>query len=231
MVINMHDANTQFFEWMRPLLLSCSVIVIAGVNTVNASDKPVTERPGAAMKSEPMIELLAFTRDKGEPVWMVVNDDVMGGRSSSVARIADGKLLFEGRLSLENNGGFASIRTINQAYNLIGTSVFVLRVMGDGRDYQLRIASTARFRGSAVSYGATFKTVAGQWIEVSIPVETLKPSYRGNALSGPELDLADVRELGLLIGDKREGEFSFSLDWIKRVLAPAHELLSPPRLR
>jgi NADH dehydrogenase [ubiquinone] 1 alpha subcomplex assembly factor 1 len=148
-----------------------------------------------------------------------VNDDVMGGRSSSVARIADGKLRFEGRLSLENNGGFASIRTIRQTYNLVGTSSFVLRVMGDGREYQLRIASSARFRGSAVSYGATFQTVAGQWIEVVIPVENLKPSYRGDALSGPELDLADVRELGLLIGDKREGEFSLSVDWIKCAIA------------
>ena len=51
-----------------------------------------------------------------------------------------------------------------------------------------------------------------------VPVENLQPSYRGNALSGPELNLADVRELGLLIGDKREGEFSLSVDWIKRVL-------------
>jgi NADH dehydrogenase [ubiquinone] 1 alpha subcomplex assembly factor 1 len=220
MVLNMHYANDRFFDWIRPPLWVFALTIMVGINTSRASDIAIAKTPETMMESEKMVELLNFARDTSEPLWIAVNDDVMGGRSSSLARVEGGKLRFEGRLSLENNGGFASIRTIRQSFNLVGTSAFVLRVMGDGRDYQLRIASSARFRGSAISYGATFQTVAGRWIEIVVPVENLKPSYRGNALSGPALDLADVRELGLLIGDKREGEFSLSVDWIKRVLVP-----------
>ena len=43
--------------------------------------------------------------------WTIVNDGVMGGRSSSdVELTGDNTALFSGFLSLENNGGFASVR-------------------------------------------------------------------------------------------------------------------------
>ena len=43
--------------------------------------------------------------------WSVVNDTVMGGRSSAQMSKAEEGWVFEGRVSLENNGGFASVRT------------------------------------------------------------------------------------------------------------------------
>ncbi|MGI9473561.1 MAG: CIA30 family protein, partial [Rubripirellula sp.] len=44
--------------------------------------------------------------------WQIVNDGVMGGRSSSrVDRAGEGLLRFSGNLSLANNGGFASMRS------------------------------------------------------------------------------------------------------------------------
>ncbi len=43
--------------------------------------------------------------------WMIVNDGVMGGRSSSRFKVKDDILHFSGTLSLENNGGFVSLRS------------------------------------------------------------------------------------------------------------------------
>ena len=44
--------------------------------------------------------------------WQVVNDGVMGGVSEGTFEITDrNTLAFVGTLSLENNGGFASVRT------------------------------------------------------------------------------------------------------------------------
>lgn len=42
--------------------------------------------------------------------WRIVNDTVMGGRSQSRFYQQDGVGVFEGFLSLENYGGFASVR-------------------------------------------------------------------------------------------------------------------------
>ena len=158
--------------------------------------------------------LMSFDEPSGEPRWVAVNDGVMGGLSRGGPRIADGKLHFEGTLSLANNGGFSSARTVARTFDLSGRTALVLHVMGDGRRYQLRLGTDARFRGASVSYGAEFATTAGQWTRVRIPFADFAPSFRGYALDGPPLNLAQVEEIGLLIGDKREGPFGLAVDWI-----------------
>ena len=191
-----HDRK--HFPFIAPLLLALAV-------------------PAGAADTGPMNEparLMSFDVPSGEPRWVAVNDGVMGGLSRGGPRLADGRLHFEGTLSLANNGGFSSVRTAARRFDLAGKTALVLHVMGDGRRYQLRLATDARFRGGAVSYGAEFTTTAGQWTRVRIPFTDLAPSFRGYALDGPPLDLAQVEEIGLLIGDKREGPFHLAVDWI-----------------
>ena len=43
--------------------------------------------------------------------WIVINDDVMGGKSNGKLILnKTGNAVFKGEVSLENNGGFSSIR-------------------------------------------------------------------------------------------------------------------------
>ena len=166
-------------------------------------------------KPEPgMTPLLSFEARVDEPRWVAGNDGVMGGRSRGGPQVEEGVLTFSGVLSLENNGGFSSVRTVGRDFDFSDATAVVLRVRGDGRSYQLRLATDARFRGITVSYGGEFATEAGQWTEVRVPPADLRPSAHGFALQGPPLDAARVRELGLLIGDKREGPFRLEVDWI-----------------
>lgn len=161
-----------------------------------------------------MRPLFSFEDKADEPRWVAVNDGVMGGRSRGGPVVTEGVLTFSGVLSLENNGGFSSVRTVGRDFDFSDATAVVLRVRGDGRPYQLRLATDARFRGIAVSYGGEFATEAGQWTEVRVPLADLRPSAHGFALQGPPLDAARIRELGLLIGDKREGPFRLEVDWI-----------------
>ena len=62
--------------------------------------------------------------------WQIINDTVMGGKSWSSVKTQDGRLAFEGYVSLENNGGFASTR---RAVNSVNANQVSLRVQGDGR--------------------------------------------------------------------------------------------------
>jgi NADH dehydrogenase [ubiquinone] 1 alpha subcomplex assembly factor 1 len=56
--------------------------------------------------------LFDFTGADVAKDWQTVNDGVMGGDSQGKFKIIDKKTLeFFGTLSLENNGGFASVRT------------------------------------------------------------------------------------------------------------------------
>ena len=158
---------------------------------------------------------LKFDGNTGEPKWTAQNDNVMGGRSQGGAVVSDGVLAFTGSLSLENNGGFAQVRIQNLAYDLSGKTGVKLRVRGDGRTYQLRLATDARYRGSRIAYSVEFPTTADQWTEIEVRFADLKPSHHGDALDGPPVNLSQVEEMSFLIGDKREGPFSLQVDWLR----------------
>lgn len=171
----------------------------------------------AEAKSSPetaMRTVMEFDGAPSEPRWVTVNDGVMGGRSRGALTVEDGTLNFSGTLSLENNGGFSSIRTVDYAVDLSDVTAVVLRVRGDGRRYQLRLASDARFRGFDVAYRADFLAPAGEWTEVRLNLDSLQPSVRGTLLNGPPLDPARVRQIGVLLGDKQPGPFALAIDWI-----------------
>lgn len=177
---------------------------------------PIIPAATAADVSKRQSELhLKFDGDVTEPKWTAQNDDVMGGVSKGGAAVIDGLLVFAGSLSLENNGGFAQVRIQNLGYDLSGKKGVKLRVMGDGRTYQLRLATDARHRGSRIAYSVAFRTTADKWTEVEVKFADLKPSHHGDALDGPPANLSQVEEMSFLIADKREGPFSLKVDWMK----------------
>jgi monofunctional biosynthetic peptidoglycan transglycosylase len=190
---------------MRPTLFAAGVLLCGLAIPVAAS----------SLSDPAMTALINFDGGPAEPRWVAVNDGVMGGRSQGGPAIADGHLQFRGTLSLANNGGFASVRTAGQDFDFSAAAAVVLRVRGDGRPYELRLATDARHRGITVSYGGAFATRSGEWIEARVPLASLQPTAHGERLSGPPLNPGRVREIGLLIADGREGPFALDVDWIR----------------
>lgn len=160
------------------------------------------------------IVLYDFEGNSEKPKWTPENDGVMGGVSEGTGKIRNDSLIFEGRLSLENDGGFASLQTELGEWDLSGSKGVKLRVKGDGRSYQFRIATEARLNGSRIDYAADFETKDGEWIELMVLFSEMKPTWRGRKLDGPKLDLKKVEQLRILLGDKREGPFVLTIDWI-----------------
>ena len=70
--------------------------------------------------------------------WTPLNDTVMGGVSSSRVIEHDGVLRFTGEVSLEHNGGFASMQT-DVDLDLHDATGLTLRVRGDGQRYKLGV--------------------------------------------------------------------------------------------
>ena len=59
--------------------------------------------------------------------WHPINDGVMGGASISQLRFdSAGHAVFEGEVSLHNNGGFASVRTPSLKLGGPGTRAYLL---------------------------------------------------------------------------------------------------------
>ena len=139
--------------------------------------------------------------------WVAINDDVMGGVSHGAMAITrDSCLQFEGSLSLENGGGFASIRTPLLKPDLTGYTGIRIRVKGDGRTYQFRLRPDTGMDG--IAYRRDFQTVPDTWVEIDLPFESFQPSYRGDIIKDAEpLRAAEIRQLGFLIADKTAGAF------------------------
>jgi monofunctional biosynthetic peptidoglycan transglycosylase len=155
--------------------------------------------------------------DFREPVeWVAVNDGVMGGVSQGSFERKDGTAVFADVLSLENNGGFASVRFANRRPDLREYSGLVVRVRGDGRRYQLRLRDDRRLDG--VAWATEFATRAGEWEERLIPFEDLQPTFRGRIVRGAgELDLGRIHQIVFMVADKKPGPFRLELEDLRGV--------------
>lgn len=148
--------------------------------------------------------------------WRSVNDGVMGGRSSGRSELRDGEnMAFLGNLSLENNGGFASVRAYVAGLNLKSSESIVLKVKGDGRTYNFNIYTQANLGG--YSYRQSFNTKRDEWIEVELPVSGFSATWRGRKFPNQKFDPAQAKGMGILLGDKKAGPFSLEIEWIKAV--------------
>ena len=145
--------------------------------------------------------------------WRIVNDGVMGGLSQSTIKLTgESTAVFSGRVSLENNGGFASTRALLRDTPGEIDSI-VIRVKGDGNRYTIRFRTNNRFDGPA--YVAPFETKSGEWTVHDIPLSQFKAQFRGYVLNDqPPLEGDKIKQVGILISDKQEGEFKLEIDYI-----------------
>ncbi|MBA2780821.1 CIA30 family protein [Halomonas kenyensis] len=151
----------------------------------------------------------------GEPDrWRAINDGVMGGVSRGGLRTEAGVGIFSGETSLENNGGFASVRRDPQAFDLSDAAALTLYVHGDGRRYQLRLYTDQLPAGAA--YRAQFQPVAGEWQRIELRWNEFEAVFRGRQLEdAPPLALDQIRQVGLMIADRREGAFRLDVSRIE----------------
>jgi monofunctional biosynthetic peptidoglycan transglycosylase len=156
-----------------------------------------------------------FKTESASNQWQVVNDGVMGGLSKSRIRITSQKTaVFSGVVSLKNNGGFASVRSIPLSGEHRDRDVIRIRVRGDGNSYSFTVRDASTFR--AASYQCAFATRPGEWQEIDLPFADFKPSWRGRALRGqPQLKPSKGDSLGFIISDKQAGPFRLEIAWIK----------------
>jgi hypothetical protein len=156
-----------------------------------------------------------FTSTQTSGKWSTINDVVMGGISNSNFKInSDSTATFSGNVSLENNGGFASVRTLPQDFNLEGFSGITIKVKGDGKKFKFRLRTDDNFDG--ISYEMNFTSLKDEWREYKFEFKEFVPVFRGRILKNvPALDPEKIKQMGFLISDKQEGKFFLTIDWIK----------------
>nr|WP_320120319.1 CIA30 family protein [uncultured Marinifilum sp.] len=152
-----------------------------------------------------------FTNDTSLLNWYIVNDDVMGGKSDSGIYINQNKCaVFQGTVSLENNGGFAMVKSVFEPLNIKQYSKIVLKVKGDSKKYQLRIKPK---NSQYHSFVYNFYTNE-EWQILEIPFEKFQARFRGRKLNYPNFNSDQLSEVAFLIGNKKAEKFKLEIMWI-----------------
>ncbi len=165
----------------------------------------------AATSSEVLFD---FTDPAAAEDWRPMDDRVMGGSSRSQLQLVPSSAAFAGELVVEG-GGFASVRVDpDRPLDLDGAEAIELLVRGDGRTYQLRLGDDGRYDG--VRWTAEFRPEPGAWRTVRIPMEELRPTWRGRTVGGMQpMERSAVTSVGLLLADEDPGSFRLEVQWIR----------------
>jgi uncharacterized protein YbjT (DUF2867 family) len=143
-----------------------------------------------------------FTRSNPhlQSIWGSVDDVVMGGVSESGMRWGGSSAIFSGRVSTDNSGGFASVRTRNfdPTMDLTDYTGIELRVKGDGQRYKIFIRTEAAWDG--VGYAYSFDTSSNEWMTIQVPFDRLVPVFRAKVVNpSPRFDRTQIRSFQLML--------------------------------
>ncbi|MDT0551974.1 CIA30 family protein [Urechidicola vernalis] len=163
-----------------------------------------------------MKELMLFesSQDNSINEWRIVNDGVMGGVSQGfITSNSSRNLVYNGNISLRNNGGFSSMRLRVNERDVSKYNAIKVKLKGDRKNYQFRIKSETFDRHS---YVYEFST-DNNWEEIIMPFNHFKPQFRGRKLDMKEYNGESIAEIAILIGNKVEESFILEIDSISLI--------------
>ena len=144
--------------------------------------------------------------------WYIIDDVVMGGRSNGqFALTAAGHAKFFGNVSLENNGGFSSVRYVIPKTEVHPNQIIRIQLKGDGSTYQFRVKN---HRGQYYSYITKFET-SGEWQTKEFQLKDLYPTFRGRRLDLPNFNHHTIEEVTFLIVNKVAQQFELFVSKIE----------------
>ena len=177
-----------------------TVVVESAVVSSSTSSAPATTASSSTSVSPTNSTLFDFSRD-GVGEWYVQNDTVMGGVSSSSVEAESGVMVFSGNLSLDNNGGFVSVRwpILDPGSVQVGDALSI-DARGDGRTYLVQILTPTD------SYVARFVLTDGP---VILPFSDFTATgWRLDPMPATApLDAASIGQVAIYLLDGQEGDF------------------------
>lgn len=146
--------------------------------------------------------------------WRAVNDGVMGGRSQGVLQLKEEGLHFTGNISLENNGGFASIRSTEQEWDLSGVDTISLKYRNSGLPFALSLYDSRLFYEP--NYRYSLPLTGGDWNVIHLPLDDFRQYRLGRPTGGdfPAAVRSEIIRLGFINAGQEPGTFLLEVSYI-----------------
>ena len=155
-----------------------------------------------------------FGNEKAGQDWRIINDGVMGGRSQSSVDYQEDGIVFSGKISLENRGGFSSFRSPFGKYPLGYAQSVEIRYRSTGQGCYLILEDEEPFY--LPHYRYFLPVTNGEWKTVTISLESFQ-QYRLSDKTGKRLssDTKDkIIRIGFIVANKKEGAFELECDYL-----------------
>ncbi len=166
------------------------------------------------MKSIPFID---FGLDKDGQDWQTINDGVMGGLSDGIRLLQEESLLFKGNISLENNGGFSSLKSPYANYDLSDFSKLEIRFKTAKVGEQFSFTFECFEQWYRPYFKLPFKSTSTDWETQTLDLSSAEAYEVGRKMGiylSDDIKPAIIR-LGFIKDDKKTGDFELEVDYIK----------------
>jgi hypothetical protein len=160
--------------------------------------------------------LTDFALDAENFGWFIVNDNVMGGRSSGGPVFENSVMLFEGEINTDG-GGFSSVRAEIAPTTLAGFTHLIVRARTDERTYKITLEDGLQTRDRRVSQQQTLlfgESDDDGWQTARIDFDRLDPRIFGRAVASDPFRPDLATQLGIMISDGVDGPFRIEVDRI-----------------
>ena len=156
-----------------------------------------------------------FGADKGGQDWRVVNDGVMGGLSEGKANFTESSILFKGTVSLDNNGGFSSLRSDFSNKKISKYSQVKIRYRSTGISLAMTLSVSQRWY--VPNYKVSLSGTKGVWKTVTFNLNDFRKHYIGKPMDEmlEEDTLKNIIRFGFITDQKKYGDFEFEIDYLE----------------
>jgi hypothetical protein len=163
-------------------------------------------------RAEDPLPLFDFSDPGAVHDWAPIDDRVMGGVSRSRLRQDPaGFAVFEGTVSLERGGGFASVRCKPEARGKPDAQFCLIELRaGVGKQFKISLLTDDGL--DSLNYQASFAPSGKEWQILRLPLEAFRATFRGREVPGaPALDPVRIRQVGLMIAARQAGPFALDV--------------------
>lgn len=152
-----------------------------------------------------------FSKDDN---WYIVNDGVMGGLSKGNESIENGRLGFSGNLSLENNGGFSWAKSNGLNWDLSDYEKVVIKYKTDDHGYDFTFETPEA--NNVAMFQKRLSPTGGKWKTEELSLDEFALTYFGQDMGKnfAAENRTEVLNIGILIADKKPGNFEMQVDEI-----------------
>ena len=148
--------------------------------------------------------------------WVLLSDNIMGGVTKSKIEYTNNSVLLSGNISLDNYGGFSSIKTKYKSFDLSKYMGIKIKFKSTNQKFGFTLEDNQNWTQPNYKYEFSAKK-DDTWEEVTIYFKDFKEIIIGEPTGNlmKSKSLKNIVRMGIMTSEKKEGSFTIEVDYIE----------------